>query len=155
MRSGKRRGLALLVPIVILCGLIGCGGSGSGDIDRGDGTTKPGGEWQLRPVPWKMYGPPEGRKVRIISEVGYCTGTARPRFRDVRSEERGRRVYVTAILATPKRSRGAGCAGVAIGVQKVVTLHHALGGRTVYDSSQSPPARRWPAPRANRGAMDR
>lgn len=99
---------------------------------------------QVRQVHWKTYGAPREKTVRIISEVGYCAGTEKPRIRKVRTRERKHRVLLTAFLTEPSRGNGEGCAGVGYGVRKVVRLRQPLGSRALYDASFSPPKQRWP-----------
>lgn len=69
---GLKAKIKVIVCIAAVCvlGVVGCGETADGDlrpeIEREKASTD-----QLRPVRWKIYGPPIGRKVRIISEVGH------------------------------------------------------------------------------------
>lgn len=133
---------SLYISTAILFGMFGCGGSADGDSKPQSVGERPEAK-QVRPVQWKVYGPPLGRKVRISSEVGYCIGSEKPRIKAVHVVEKAQRVLLTAMLTVVKVGRG-GCAGVSLGVQKVVRLERPLGGRALYDGSLSPPAKRWP-----------
>jgi len=99
---------------------------------------------EMHQVHWKSHGPPAGKTVRIVSEVGHCAGTEKPRIEEVRIREREDRVLLTAFLTVPERGIGEACAGTALGVRKVIRLRRPLGGRALYDASFSPPKLRWP-----------
>lgn len=135
---------------VVLCVvLMGLGFAGCGDAKDGDDSGKVEPRMRstaLRPVQWKNYGPPAGRRIDIISEVGYCAGPERPRIADVRVVERAKKVFLTAILATPEFDGTEGCAGVGIGVRKRVDLNRPVGKRYLFDASVKPPKQRWPLP---------
>jgi hypothetical protein len=134
--------MSLSVIAAVLFGVLGCGISADGDSTYERENVRSDAK-QVRPVRWKVYGPPTGRRVRIISEVGYCAGTEIPRIKAVHVVEKARRVLLTAILSEAEVGPG-GCAGVSRGIKKVVRLERPLGKRDLYDASLSPPAIRWP-----------
>lgn len=153
--------LSLAVSVVALWGclpILGCGESGSTDgsvptrsssgmAQQGGGSAQhaksPATNYAVRPVHWKVFGPPMGRIVRISSIVGYCAGGVKPRIQSVRIREETEKVLLTAMLMIPSTG-GEGCAGVGLGVRKTVRLKRSLGKRQLYDASVSPPQRRWP-----------
>lgn len=110
---------------------------------------KRGTSSHLQAVSWKMYGPPTGATIRIISEVGYCRGTAKPRIDAVNVMEKRNAVFLTAKRTVSGASKGNGCADVALGIQKVVKLKRPVDGRALYDSGVSPPVKRWPISKGN------
>lgn len=100
---------------------------------------------QLRPVRWKIAGEPLGHKVRVVSEVGHCAGTERPRIATIHIVEHPRASVITSMLKVPSRNkRGEGCAGVGVALYRTVELEGRINGRVLYDGSVSPPKRRWP-----------
>ena len=126
--------------------LLGCGDSESTN-SRLTGTTSRAVADQLRPVRWKVFGPPSGRRVKIVSEVGYCVGSERPRIDVVHIVEKPRRSLITAMLKIPVgMGGGQGCAGVGLAVYRRIRLDRTIDGRTLYDASVSPPLRQWPRP---------
>ena len=144
---GLKTKIKVIFCIAAVCvfGVIGCGETADGDRMSQIGEEK-ASAGQLRPVRWKIYGPPIGRRVRIISEVGHCAGTEKPGIGVVHVDERVRLVLLTAMLTVGGSGRGEGCAGVRIGLHKIVRLERPLGERALYDASVSPPAKRWPRP---------
>ena len=140
-RRNALKGTFYLVTAV-LSSMLGCGDSADGDSTLEMEATRSAAQ-QVRAVRWKVYGSPAGREVRIISEVGYCAGTKKPKIQKVRVEEKAKRVLLTAFLTVVKL-RSPDCAGVGLGVKKIVILKHPLGKRALYDAGVSPPARRWP-----------
>lgn len=134
--------LSFCMCAAVLFGLFGCGDSADGD-DKPQAVDERPNAQQVRPVRWKVSGPPVDRKVRIASVVGYCVGAEKPRIKSVHVVEKARRVLLTAMLTVVKVGRES-CAGVSLGVQKIIKLEHPLGERELYDASLSPPAKRWP-----------
>lgn len=136
-----RRALALVVVVI----LMGCGKIATGD---GDGLQTRDMQQRekehLRQVHWKIYGPPSEKTVQIISEVGYCVGTNKPRIARVRIEERPRKVLLTAFLTVVPIEHEKGCADVRLGVHRFVHLKDPVGDRALYDASFSPAKLRWP-----------
>ncbi len=131
-----------LIGLGVLC-LVGCGSSADRVSSAMQGHTRsmPG---HLKTVSWKVYGPPTGDTIRIISEVGYCRGTAKPRIAVVHVVEKPSAVLLTAKRTVPDASNGNGCADVALGIHRAVVLNKPLDGRALYDSGVSPPVKRWP-----------
>jgi hypothetical protein len=96
------------------------------------------------PRAWFVLGRPRGDRVRIGTNVEWCPegGSAtRPRITGVQQVDRRRSVVLTAFLA--RRSVGH-CGAVEILVEHLVHIRGGLRGRSLFDGSQSPPARRWP-----------
>lgn len=99
------------------------------------------------PVRWQLLSIPGSRRVRIGGSVPWCPGSDAanlppiPRIQRVRRIERPHKVFITAFLIHRARK---GCLAVASPVHYVVTLRHKLNGRSLYDASTSPPAKRWP-----------
>jgi len=123
-------------------GLDGMAVAGGGSLHKGDPQMK--GREQVRQVHWNTYGAPQGKTIQIISNVGYCAGTERPRIKRVSVRERRHKVFLTAFLTVRSTGNGEGCAGVGYGVRKVVHLRRPLGSRALYDASFSPPKQSWP-----------
>lgn len=137
-----------LIGVSVLV-LVGCGSS-AGKLSSASQVNTQATSDHLQAVNWKVYGPPTGVTVRIVSEVGYCRGSETPRIKVVNVEENRGAVLLTAKRTVSRASKdNNGCADVALGIHKVVTLDHPLAGRALYDSSVSPPAKRWPIPKGN------
>lgn len=138
---GSMRWMGVGVTVIIAWGLNGMSVAEGDSLHNGNPQMK---REQVRQVHWKTYGAPQGKTVRIISEVSYCAGLDKPRIERVRVQEERRRVLLTAFLAGPVPNKGEACADVAVGVRKMVHLRRNLDDRTLYDASFSPPKRRWP-----------
>lgn len=99
------------------------------------------------PVRWRVLSILGSRRVKIGRYLGWCPGSdkdnlrPRPKIQRVRQVERARKLILTAFLIHRARR---GCLGVETLVDYVVTLRHKLDGRSLYDGSVSPPAKRWP-----------
>jgi len=141
VRMGSRLGYVVGVLLMIAV-LLGC--SSGGEDVKGSSTAGHRPASALRPVRWKISGKPDGRMLRIRSDVGYCSGSPKPYIKRVRSDEHGRKVLLTAMLTVVTRSTDVACAGVRLGVSKTVMLRRDVAGRAIYDASVSPPRRRWP-----------
>lgn len=135
----------VLVAVTVAILVVGCGASEPTNGQRSK-TTKQALADQLRPVQWKVFGRPSGRRVKIVSELGHCVGTERSRIAVVHIVERPRRSLITAMLKVPRvgRRQGEGCAGVGIAIFKKIRLDRRVVGRALYDASTVPPQRRWP-----------
>lgn len=150
---GKRIGATLVFAACI--SFLGCGKASNSEpsertvngVGRQGGPGQPGKEversYPVRPVHWKVLGPPQGSRVRISSEVGYCVGGVQPKIQTVRIREEGEKVLITALVTVPP-SEGEGCAGVGLGLRKTVNLKRRVGSRPLFDASSVPPLKRWP-----------
>ena len=92
-------------------------------------------EWSV----FKQTGP---RKVKLAGVVDYCANVPKPHVQQVNARYWGSRLFLRLELSpleSPTR-----CAFQAVGVYKTVTLRRDLDELELFDSSASPPERRWP-----------
>jgi hypothetical protein len=140
--TGRVLRLVLLFAVVAV---IGCGDQNSANGRSVEANATSQRTDELRPVKWNIFGPPSGRRIKIVIEVEYCAGTTQPRIETVRIKERKGKILLTAMLYDPaSKNRGQACAGVGLAVFKKVWLRTELKGRSIYDASASPPQKRWP-----------
>jgi hypothetical protein len=103
------------------------------------------------PIKWKILSKPRHGIVRIgVGFVPWCPEipNSKPRINAVKEVDKPGAVLLTAYFINPTER---GCAEVAYIAERAVKLRTQLRGRPIYDASQSPPVRRWPADRLGRG----
>lgn len=102
----------------------------------------------IRPISWGVISTQQPDTVKIVSEVGYCQGDPKPTIRRIRSRYNGKKVYITAEVARPRKKpsskQGALCLGRVLPIYKTIKLSRTLQGSILYDASRNPPAVRWP-----------
>jgi len=137
--------LTAAVAVVVVLTVEACGGESNLSEGSPVSKIKSNGADGLRPVPWRISDRPSGRRVRIVSETGYCVGTRKPRIEMAHVVERRTKSIITAMLKVfPPPRRPEICAGVELIVYKTVWLSHGVGSRELYDGSVRPPRQRWP-----------
>jgi hypothetical protein len=109
--------------------LSGCGGGGHGDTS----------------IEWTVFSQVGSRTVKLVGEVDYCIGAPTPKIARAETAYVGRRVLIGLFLAAPPQAYQTDkCRGVVRAVYKSVKLKRRLAALQLFDTSTSPPTRRWP-----------
>jgi hypothetical protein len=90
---------------------------------------------------WDVAQEPGRRGVRIISSAEYCRGDPRPYVSHVEKKERKDGTYITVFVRSERKTRV--CLGVGVPVYGFIRLSKSAVELPLYDSSTSPPSRRW------------
>jgi hypothetical protein len=82
---------------------------------------------------------PASRTIPVGVESGYCLSEDKPSISRLDVVETSDAVTITAYVHTPSTKTTGICAGVGVELTRTAYLNAPLGGRTLLDSSTSPP----------------
>ncbi len=83
--------------------------------------------------------------IELSVQTGYCVENDAPFIEKVDIIEHPHSAVLTAFVRyPPPTSQSESCAGVGVGLTKIVSLKRPSKDLALYDGKTSPPTRRWP-----------
>lgn len=133
----EARRLALLLGVVFISVLGGCGSSTSDETGVRIGESS---DWIVQSVT-------QPRTLKVGTEVDYCVGDPKPRIGRPKVKYQGDDVFITVTLEKPPARLAKPndiCAGIELFVGRTITLNRNLDDVEVFDGGLDPPQQRWP-----------